>query len=439
MREWIYSNRQKLVVGIGLILLIAIVCTVVFWPQKEPAQIEVPSVSTTQNEYVKTSTKDWSEHAWICGHDASEIEAIIFSPSLEIKSAQKAWVFDGVSFYSHNNRVFIITGNKLKITGSLHGAFSEMPNLKTVQGLERIDTSAVLDMGAMFKNDPSLCEIDEGFLETDSVLLAESMFQNCSSLKELDLSTWDMSNTLDMDYMFSGCTSLDAIKLPKTRDVMSLDRVFEKVGLETDYKTEITGTIETANCENMSYMFSESCLYDYEIAQSLNTKSLKNAEGMFYGCAIGRIDLSGWDTSQLETAEKMFYGNMYMTDCNIQGWNVGALQNCNSMFSLCTSLQEMTLDWENIISIKDCQKMFRECVSLKTIDLSCFNDCVLGDAREMFAVCPALETVYCNGFSADAADRMFIKDYNIRGAIPFSEEQIGGEMATVAGYFRATR
>ena len=63
------------------------------------------------------------------------------------------------------------------------GWFQFFQSLKSIEGLEHINTSQVTDMSYMFSG--------------------------CSSLTSLDLSSFDTSKVTDMSYMFSGCKSFD--------------------------------------------------------------------------------------------------------------------------------------------------------------------------------------------------------------------------------------
>ena len=78
------------------------------------------------------------------------------------------------------------------------------------------DTSNVTDMSYMFAGGPgnkmSLTEIKgiEKF-NTSRVINMSTMFQNCINLSSLDLSSFDTSNVTDMSYMFSGTKNLKNI------------------------------------------------------------------------------------------------------------------------------------------------------------------------------------------------------------------------------------
>ena len=120
--------------------------------------------------------------------------------------------------------------------------------------LDRLDTSSVTDMGAMFCKCRSLTTLDVSGWDTSSVTDMSDMFEGCCSLTTLDVSGWDTSKVTDMSYMFFNCPSLT------TLDVSGFD---------------------TSSVTNMYFMFSW--------CPSLTT-----------------LDVSGWDTSKVTDMGYMF-------------------------------------------------------------------------------------------------------------------------------------
>ena len=93
--------------------------------------------------------------------------------------------------------------------------FQNCINLSSLD-LSSFDTSNVTDMSYMFAGGPgnkmSLTEIKgiEKF-NTSRVINMSTMFQNCINLSSLDLSSFDTSNVTDMSYMFYGTKNLKNI------------------------------------------------------------------------------------------------------------------------------------------------------------------------------------------------------------------------------------
>jgi surface protein len=322
----------------------------------------------------------------------------------------------------------------MKIKGSMHGAFAGMENLKSISGFEYIDTSELTDVSYMFKDCKSLASINLDDFETKSLKNAEGMFMGCVGLKQLDLSDFNLNNATNLSYLFSGCNSLNELVLPKMQNVKTLANCFEGVGSCSDYNAQITGTLNTPYLEDASYMFKNTRLYDYTVAESMETSNLINAEGMFYDCAISEINLTKWKTEKLQNVSKMFYSDSALSSINISGWDANLIDDCESMFYKCTSLGSIDLGWTNVSNITHLASMFKNCFHIRSIDLSCFDQAHMGDTTEMFENCEELTTIYGTGFKADVSDRMFLDCYELKGVKKYSKEAVTIEMANTEGY-----
>ena len=95
------------------------------------------------------------------------------------------------------------------------GWFYEFKSLKSIEGLEHLNTSQLTDMGYMFYGCASLTSLDLTSFDTSKVKYMDWMFCNCRSLTSLDLTSFDTSQVTDMSSMFSGCASFTALDLSR--------------------------------------------------------------------------------------------------------------------------------------------------------------------------------------------------------------------------------
>ena len=89
--------------------------------------------------------------------------------------------------------------------------FWGLRKLKTIIGIENLNTSEVEDMAFMFSKCCSLTELDLSGFNTANVYSMLFMFGGCSQLKTLDISGFNTANVHDMRGMFSGCSQLGTI------------------------------------------------------------------------------------------------------------------------------------------------------------------------------------------------------------------------------------
>ena len=90
--------------------------------------------------------------------------------------------------------------------------FRDNKNLKSLD-LSNFNTSLVLDMNRMFCKCPSLEVLNIINFDTSQVTNMECMFYNCKLLKELNLSSFDTSNVVTMCNMFYNCSKLILLDL----------------------------------------------------------------------------------------------------------------------------------------------------------------------------------------------------------------------------------
>jgi len=86
-----------------------------------------------------------------------------------------------------------------------------LENMTEIDGLENLNTSAVIDMESMFFGCYSLTMLDLSSFNTSSATNLNGMFFACSKLVLVDISSFDISNVTDMRMMFGGCSKLRTI------------------------------------------------------------------------------------------------------------------------------------------------------------------------------------------------------------------------------------
>ena len=94
---------------------------------------------------------------------------------------------------------------------STNGWFYDMPYLKSITGIQYLNTIEVTDMCDMFDGCSSLPSIDLSGFNTANVDRMFGMFENCHSLTRLDLGTFNTAKVNQMTRMFANCDHLKTI------------------------------------------------------------------------------------------------------------------------------------------------------------------------------------------------------------------------------------
>ena len=193
--------------------------------------------------------------------------------------------------------------------------FAGKKKLRTIKGMENLNTSHVSNMGWLFGDCESLKEIDLSHFNTIRVEAMNGMFMNCKSIDTLILKNFNTSYVKNMDRMFEGCSNLKYIDL--------------------------------------SYF---------------ETSSLSNFNNMFCDCSsLTNLDLSNFDTESATQMVSMFSGCSNLEVLNITSFNTRKVEFMDHMFSRCTSLKTIDLSSFETPNLKYIEGMFYDCNNLKTI------------------------------------------------------------------------
>ena len=166
--------------------------------------------------------------------------------------------------------------------------FNCLNSLKSVEGLEHLNTSQVMDMRFMFYGCSSLTTLDLSSFDTSQVMDMRFMFKGCSSLTTLDLSSFDTSQVTDMRVMFKDCFSLTSLDLSRfdTSQVTDMNRMFagcrglRSLDLSSFATSKVTNMFGMfSGCSSLTTIYSNSswsCIYSNDMFSGCN--SLRSAE-----------------------------------------------------------------------------------------------------------------------------------------------------------------
>ena len=223
---------------------------------------------------------------WIVGFKGYDISQVVFDPSFAAARPSSTYKW----FYC-------------------------MANLRSITGLDYLNTEEVTTMVNMFSICNSLTDLDLSSFNTTNVKTMFLMFSFCESLKSIDLSSFNTSNVTNMSHMFWSCKSLASIDL-----------------------------------------------------SSFNTSNVKNMEGIFDDCeSLTSIDLSGFNTEKLLYTNAMFSGCKSLAFVDLTSFNTSNVEQTTSMFSGCESLKTLDLSSFNTSKIWRMRSMFSGCKNLETI------------------------------------------------------------------------
>ena len=133
--------------------------------------------------------------------------------------------------------------------------FYGLTGLKTITGINYLNTSSVTNMYGMFNNCGNLTSLDVSGFNTANVTTLERMFEQCPKLTNLNVSGFNTSKVTNMQVMFDECASLTSLNVSNfnTSKVTSMWIMFSGCSSLTSLNL---GNFNTSNCIDMHSMFS---------------------------------------------------------------------------------------------------------------------------------------------------------------------------------------
>ena len=345
--------------------------------------------------------------------------------------------------------------------------FQYFKSLKSIEGLEHLNTSKVKSMRGMFSHCQSLTSLDLSGFDTSKVTSMWNMFYGCSALTTLDLSSFDTSQVTYMSYMFSGCKSLitiycksswncdssanmftgcvslsGAATYEKGRDDVSManpqtgyftKNVLTKengayVLLTADKKTLtfyfdrkrnfhkgdcwlIEGT--TGKDDNKISLWADCAKKSKEITKVVIDESFRNfvpktTAGWFEGLtALEEIHgLDNLNTSEVTDMSRMFAGCGALRSLDVSRFDTLNVKQMQQMFMGCAALTELDLYFFDTAKVTDMHEIFKDCKGLTALDLQSFNTAQVTDMGEMFRDCESLMTLVLSSFYTSRVTNM---------------------------------
>lgn len=113
-----------------------------------------------------------------------------------------------------------------------------------------------------------------------------------------------------------------------------------------------------------------SSLKKIEGMEQVSTVSTTDMSFMFNGCKLlSEIDLSNFDTSEVENFSNMFANCENLVKVNLKSFNTSKVKNFDSMFLNCTLINNLNLQIFNMDEAQTKIDMFEGCVSLNNLSL----------------------------------------------------------------------
>ena len=193
--------------------------------------------------------------------------------------------------------------------------------------------------------------------------------------------------------------------------------VSEKVYLNSDCAnmfTHFTGmtdidlsSFDTSEVEDMNSMFYFNFALEKLDVSGFDTSRVRIMREMFDNCSsLKELDVSNFNTSNVENMRFMFYNVNKMKKLNVSHFDTGNVRDMEGMFAEMTSLESLNLSNFNTSRVVNMRNMFYSATSLQSLDLSNFNTKNVVDMYAMFYHMPSLKTLNVTSFNTENVENM---------------------------------
>ena len=280
--------------------------------------------------------------------------------------------------------------------------FAGMSNLKTIEGLDNLNTANVESFYQMFNGCSSLTSLDLSSFDTSNAIDMWDMFCGCSSITSLDLISFDTSNVIYMVGMFAGCSSLTSLDITNfnTTNIRDMWNMFAGCSSLTSLDLKNFNTLKVESMEGMFAGCSSLTSLDLSSFNTSNVTNMGTHDGMFSDCSsLISLDLSSFNTSKVECMNGMFSGCSSLASLDLSNFNTSNVISMADMFADCTSLTSLDLSSFNTSKVEWMSGMFQGCSSLLALDLSSFDTSKATDMNSIFKGCSSLESLDLSYFT----------------------------------------
>ncbi|WP_457951334.1 bacterial Ig-like domain-containing protein [Lactiplantibacillus pentosus] len=208
---------------------------------------------------------------------------------------------------------------------NMAGLFSDLKNVKSYVGLDKIDTSEVVSMRGLFMDN--------------------------LNLTTLDLSSWNTSKLEEMRLIF-GVAIYDRPKFSKLTSI-------NLAGWDTSHVTDLSGAF--LYCGSLRTVIG---------LEQFNTEKVTDMTAVFYGTAFSSLDVSNFSSASLTEMLWMFGGMRNVTSIKLGSkFDAALVQNFRALFVYSPKLEVLDISGLDMSRVTENNAMFLGDFSLKKLTL----------------------------------------------------------------------
>ena len=313
-------------------------------------------------------------------------------------------------------------GDKIKLTSATNTnhMFYNLPSLDIKDFINHIESENITDASYMFYRTTSSQNVTiPTAFKTHNISNMQSMF-NGFRTPSLDISNMQFDSVTTMEEMFSGIT------------IKSSEMTLDDYNYSAKQIIWPTGTINAPNLTSLRGLYKGHHYLTQAIFPKLNTTVLTDLSFIFsnFTNSLTKLDLTGLDTSHVETVESMFAGTHFTLDVPTKiSFDTSNVHNMHNMFYYAKSSDGLLdLSDLNVSNVTDMSNLVY-CTWIVTVDLTGWDTRNVTNMAEMFRDSNYLKTIYVSESfvttNVTKSDGIFHSSYGI--------SFVGGNGTTATG------
>lgn len=261
-----------------------------------------------------------------------------------------------------------------------------------------------------YKTIDKMREEDFNYAENaKNIVSANGAFKNAYSLTKFPVIKLK-DNIRDISYIFAGCDKLTSDELNRNLSAWKLsgDLNIEETFRDCPSLERIDMNVfKDCTITKLSFLFSsDKKLKNIANIRNLNISKAEAISYVFYDCIeLTQLDLSNWDTRNVQYMIGTFDGCTKLTEINCSRWNTSKVYNMQLAFYNCKSLQTIPVrDWDTrVLCYMD--KAFANCESLTNLDVSKWDTSKVVEMTNVFNRCSSLTTLDVSKWKTSNVER----------------------------------
>lgn len=214
------------------------------------------------------------------------------------------------------------------------------------------DSSQVEDVTLMFNCTESLYEIDLTGADFSRVKSFNNMFRNCGITRIKGLESLRMNNAANLDNggdtynaMFAQCKNLKS------------DNFGSLAAWDTSKKQKIA---LFKGCTQLT---------DIQCVKFWNVSNVTTLMYFASDCDLRKVNLTSWETTNLQNIDFLFFRNFKLTDVDLNGWNVSNVTSAFNFLAMCGELRSLNLLGWDLCKVQNLKKFISNSDQIETLKL----------------------------------------------------------------------